>query len=280
MINRIRNKLKTEEIVPLKYTEELKISYFSGSVTGGSLKNKTVLITGANGGIGIALCLRYAKEGCKVNFTTRTEEKCNNVYRKLKKAYPKGSYKGYLLDLCDEESIKQFVIGCGNNIDILINNAGILTDIDRNGFFRKVEISQFEKIYNTNLMGMKNLTDEIVGKMEETGKKGIIINISSICALCKNFQYTPYGISKSGVLSYTKKLKLKHPEYNIHAITPGSVATGMVGYRTGDDLSYRKNILLRVALPEEIAALSAFLSSDCGKHISNLIVTAAAGEIL
>ena len=128
-------------------------------------------------------------------------------------------------------------------------------------------------------MGMKNLTDEIVGKMEETGKKGIIINISSICALCKNFQYTPYGISKSGVLSYTKKLKLKHPEYNIHAITPGSVATGMGGYRTGDDLSYRKNILLRVALPEEIAALSAFLSSDCGKHISNLIVTAAAGEI-
>ena len=90
---------------------------------------------------------------------------------------------------------------------------------------------------------------------------------------------TPYGISKSGVLSYTKKLKLKHPEYNIHAITPGSVATGMGGYRTGDDLSYRKNILLRVALPEEIAALSAFLSSDCGKHISNLIVTAAAGEI-
>ena len=98
---------------------------------------------------------------------------------------------------------------------------------------------------------MKILTDSIIKKAKENDAKCSIINISSICSLYKNFQFTPYGISKSGVSSYTKVLKKKYPDFNIHAIAPGCVATGMVNYKLGDDLSYGHNILQRVALTEE-----------------------------
>ena len=71
---------RNEVIVPLKYTEELKVAYSSGSVTGGKLKNKTALITGANGGIGLSLCLRCAKEGCNVIFTDTSEKNRRVTY--------------------------------------------------------------------------------------------------------------------------------------------------------------------------------------------------------
>ena len=77
-----------------------------------------------------------------------------------------------------------------------------------------------------------------------------------------------------------KVLKKKYPDFNIHAIAPGCVATGMVNYKLGDDLSYGHNILQRVALTEEIASLSAFLSSDYGRYISNTPIIASAGEVL
>ena len=64
------------------------------------------------------------------------------------------------------------------------------------------------------------------------------------------------------------------------AIAPGCVATGMVNYKLGDDLSYGHNILQRVALTEEIASLSAFLSSDYGRYISNTPIIASAGAVL
>ena len=272
---------RNEVIVPLKYTEELKAAYSSGSVTGGKLKNKTALITGANGGIGLSLCLRYAKEGCNVIFTVRSEKNRRVTYEYLRKNYPEGKYFGYLLDLCCVNSIEQFLLECSDiNIDIVINNAGVLSDIDRNGLFRKVKKEYFEKSFNTNLIGMKILTDSIIKKAKENDAKCSIINITSICSLYKNFQFTPYGISKSGVSSYTKVFKKKYPDFNIHAIAPGCVATGMVNYKLGDDLSYGHNILQRVALTEEIASLSAFLSSDYGRYISNTPIIASAGEVL
>ena len=169
---------RNEVIVPLKYTEELKAAYSSGSVTGGKLKNKTALITGANGGIGLSLCLRYAKEGCNVIFTVRSEKNRRVTYEYLRKNYPEGKYFGYLLDLCCVNSIEQFLLECSDiNIDIVINNAGVLSDIDRNGLFRKVKKEYFEKSFNTNLIGMKILTDSIIKKAKENDAKCSIINI-------------------------------------------------------------------------------------------------------
>ena len=113
-----------------------------------------------NGGIGLSLCLRYAKEGCNVIFTVRSEKNRRVTYEYLRKNYPEGKYFGYLLDLCCVNSIEQFLLECSDiNIDIVINNAGVLSDIDRNGLFRKVKKEYFEKSFNTNLIGMKILTD-------------------------------------------------------------------------------------------------------------------------
>ena len=74
---------------PLLYTELLKDSYSTGSVVGGSLKNKTILITGASSGIGLAMARRFLVEGCHVIISGRTESKLLSAisYLKQKECY-------------------------------------------------------------------------------------------------------------------------------------------------------------------------------------------------
>lgn len=277
MLKRISEAFKQETIVPVEYTNELRQSYLSTSVTSRNLNGKTVIITGANGGIGTALCLRFAKEGCNVLFTVRTEQKKEYVINNLRKEFSEGNYKGFVLDICDTVSINSFVRTISKyKIDILINNAGVFTNVDKKRAFRAVTKKEFCDVLNTNLIGMIELTQHIIPQMPETGS---IINISSICSLYSRYQYTPYGISKSGVTSYTKKLREKYPKMNIHAIAPGSIATNMADKKLGSNLSYKSNYLKRIILPEEISALCAFLSSQYGEKITNIPVLASAGEI-
>ena len=281
ILDKLRSKLRYVHLTPLKYTDEVRMAYFGGSVTGGNLRNKTVIITGGNGGIGKALCLRFAKEGCKVIFTARSEDKINKMKAYFTTILPDADVEGMLLDITDLGSIKKFVeMVRVFNIDILINNAGVFTDIDRKHLFRSVSVYDFNNTWECNFVGMKVLTEEIATLMDNTNGEGSIINISSICALFNSFRYSPYGISKSAVNYFTHETRKKFPKLNVHAIAPGSVATGMGHLKNGDDISSNCNYLKHIALPEEIASLAAFLASDSGRLITNIPVVASAGENL
>ncbi len=278
MIKRIIRKI-SDKPWKLKYTKDIQCAYSNSMITGNSINGKKVCISGATGDIGDAMIRRFLLEGCSIILIGRSEEKLQrilNLYNKDNKI------QCLKINLMDEQNIievyKSFLKN--NDIDILINNAGIFNGIQEKKF-RTVNEETLMKTLNTNLRSVEILTDLTVKKNIHTKRKLSIINISSICTQFNSFRYSPYGISKSGLLGLTMDLNKKYENSGIisRAIIPGSVATKMGNISLGDNIVGNNNILKRVAIPEEIAAIAAIYASDIGEYcINNLI--ASAGEVL
>lgn len=282
MLNKIKSRLKYETIKPLFYMQELRDAYSSGSICGGCLKGKTVLITGGTGGIGVALAIRFLNEGCHVIITARDQKKLDTTINYLKVKKGDCAIEGVILNL-EEDSLECCVAKLRQRkhfVDILVNNAGVLTEVDKKRKFRTVTQEEFDAVWKVNYAGTVYLSERVIEEMNRRSMDGSIVNIASICALTKNYQYTPYGLSKSAILEFTKQLKNEHPMLNIHAIAPGSVATAMGNLKLGDNVSLKCNVLNHPALPEEIAAMVAFVASDMGRAISNSAIIASACETL
>lgn len=268
-------------VAPLIYTKQLQRSFETPSVTGGSIYGKTVMITGGSGGIGRAMAVRFLAEGCRVVITGRNEKKLKKTVDDIKERNNSYEITFEVMDQCDESDIRRISEKwfATKKVNILINNAGIFTDIDRRGRFVSVSIEDFLKIWDTNFEGMKNLTLLYAEQMHDT--RGKIINIASICADFPRFQFTPYGLSKASVIGFSEEIRKTYPNLKVQVIEPGSVATDMGYLGIGKDISrYESNTLNHVIIPEQIAALAAFLASDVGNYVSNNTVIAAAGEIL
>ena len=282
MLNKIRKKLSYTTISPLFYTEQLSQAYLTPSVAGGTLKGKTAFITGATGGIGAAVCLRMAAEGCKLIISGRNEKKLIEIKESICRRYPSVDIKCEVMDQKDKTNINDCIFNLkeGSFPDIFINVAGIYTEVDKKRRFRNVSKKEFQNVWDTNYVGIVEFTKQAAQEMVIHNPKGCIINISSICSIFHRYQYTPYGISKSALTQFGLELKKDYPTLNIKTVLPGSVATIMGNLKLGDNISRKCNILHHPALPEEIAALVAFLCSDVGYKVSNSSIVASACEVL
>lgn len=282
MLEKLRKRLEYVEYKPLYYTDELMNLYCNSTVTGGEIAGKSVLITGGTGGIGLALAKRFLFEGCNVTISGRNEEKLRCVVSQTENRH-KGKLSYVVMDQLNIMDLTQCVkelYSSKKYIDIWINNAGIFTDEDKEKKFRSIRKSQYRNIIDTNLISTIQLSKLVAECMESRG--GSIINIASICGVVGSFLYTPYGISKAGVISGTQKLSeiYKNKGVQIIAIAPGSVATKMGNLKIGDNISRKCGVLNRASLPEEIASLAAFLSTSTGKYVSGQTIIASACEEL
>ncbi len=177
---------------------------------------KTVLITGANSGIGFALTQKLLSENYFVIGTSRNG-KIDITSENLLVV---------TLDVTDEKSIKEANLQIRNqfkNIDILINNAGIAPDLDR----LLPDAETLKATFETNVFGLVNFTESIVDMISNNGK---IFNISSIMGTLNriiNEDSTAYRMSKSAVNMYTKTLSTRLSDKNIvvNSIHPGWVIT-------------------------------------------------------
>ena len=277
-------RLKYEKLRQMVYNEELRAAYLCSSVTGGELKGRNVLVTGGNGGIGSAIAMRFLCEGCNVTITGRSEEKLKNTVEYIKSKIRDAPVDYILADQASEESIYNCMNELdkrGLRMDILVNNAGICSDVDRARRFRTVNQDEFYTVWNTNYNGTVKITNAIAKRMVDSDIDGAIINIASICAYFRKFQYTPYGMSKAAVIAFSDELRKFYPSLNISTIAPGSVATTMgdINIKFGDNIARNCNTLHHLALPEEIAALAAFLAGSVGKTINQTVI-ASACEVL
>jgi NAD(P)-dependent dehydrogenase (short-subunit alcohol dehydrogenase family) len=164
-------------------------------------------------------------------------------------------------------------------VDALICNAGYLGKVVQSRSFRKYDLKDYEVTWNTNFTGNAILCKSVADKMVETNTQGNIVAISSICGQQKKMQYTPYGMSKQAIYRYIDMLQKEYPSITMGTVFPGSVATKMNACGIGDNISKGCNKLNHVALPEEIAALVAFLCSENGRYFKGSGITASACEI-
>lgn len=214
------------------------------------LENKTAIITGASKGIGRAVAFALAKEGVTLGLVARTEEDLEQTKKAISEKYKSCEIHIATADVAVNETveagIKKLTKDLGH-VDILINNAGIA----KFGGFLDLEIKEWEKIIQVNLLGMYYTTRAVLPTMIKQSS-GDIINISSTAGEKGGAMSSAYSASKFGVLGLTESLAMEARKHNIRvsALTPSTVVTDLAideGLVTGDE----ENVLQ----PEDLAEL-------------------------
>jgi acetoacetyl-CoA reductase len=161
-------------------------------------------------------------------------------------------------------------------VGVLINNAGITRD----GVFRRMSPNDWYAVINTNLNSVFNVTRQVIEGMMERGW-GRIINISSVNALKGQFGQTNYSAAKAGMHGFTKALAQETVKkgVTVNTISPGYVDTDMVRSIKAEVLeSIVTSIPMgRLARPEEIAGLVAYLASDDAGYITGANISINGG---
>lgn len=280
IIGKIKKALTYTTIRPVVYNEELLQAYSTTSIVGGTLKGKTAVVTGATSGIGYATAQRLLNEGCNVFITGRNEEKLQTSVAKLQ--HNEGVYVGNIvIDQLNPDSVTKGVNKAfsDSKIDLWVNCAGIFKKTDRTRKFRGLDSETYFEVVNTNLKSTILATRLVAEQMIEKGINGQIINVASICGFTNHFGYTPYGISKTGTIEYTRLLAEEYSgKVIITGVAPGSVATRMGEKHFGGNIAGTNAVSKHVAMPEEIASTIAFLASPVGKHLNGQTILASAME--
>ncbi|MCC8372737.1 MULTISPECIES: SDR family NAD(P)-dependent oxidoreductase [Photorhabdus] len=220
-------------------------------------ENKRVVVTGGASGIGEATARRFASEGARVAVIDLNEMPL------IDETYIKYGGELFLVcNICCEKSVANSfatIRECWGGIDILVNNAGISI---RHQSFRSISSEAWNKVINTNLNGLFNISKAALDIMHE----GVIVNTASVNALGAFPHYADYNASKGAIVSLTRTMAIElAPKIRVVSISPGAVLTPMqlAEYTPEMIEEVNKGIPLgRHARPEEIAAMTAFLCSD------------------
>ena len=222
------------------------------------LKNKIVLVTGGSSGIGQAIAVALAKEGCKVIFTYN--ESVKGAEETLKKIGKNGAK--FKVDMHSEEEIRKlfsFIKDKFGKLDILVNNAGINKP---RGLF---EADDWREIFQVDLFAVVTTTGLAVELMGSSGK---ILNITSVYGDGKACYkgIAPYGAAKAALNHYTQMLsKNLAPRILVNAIAPGYVRTPLWGQKSEREFadSGKEQLIERMIKPAEIAQMAvAVIKSD------------------
>ena len=220
------------------------------------IKGENAIVTGGSRGIGRAIALELAKRGANVGINYVTNEtKARETLSEIEKFGVKGILlKGDVSKIGDVKNFVKKFVDEFKRIDILINNAGILS---KNINFLDVSEEEWDRIIDVNLKGTFLVTKEALPFMPDGGK---IINMSSIAGKMGGTVGAHYAASKSGVIGLTFALasELAKRKITVNAIAPGPVDTELITEEIKERLS-KVTPLGRIATPEEIAKAAIFL---------------------
>ena len=244
------------------------------------LTGKNVLITGASSGIGQAIAIRLAQEGCNIaiNYRKSAEEAAETEEQAMQKACGQVENCGVKSLIVqgdvskEDEAIELIntVIDRFGGLDILINNAGIQTECPSH----ELSAAEFDRVLDTNLRGAFLCARETIKHLLSRQQAGSIINISSVHEIIPRPTYLSYAISKGGMGNLTKTLALEYADRQIrvNAIAPGATVTPI--NQDWIENPAKKAVVEshipmgRAGTSEEMAAAVAFLASDEAAYIT------------
>ena len=214
-----------------------------------NFKNKKAIITGGSRGLGKATAIAFAKEGIDIAITGRNEATLKETVAELETYGIKAIYS--VFDISNYEEVKsaiKSILKELGSVNILVNNAGIAAF----GTFNEMDVSQWSKIIQTNLMGMYYVTKEILPYLINQNQ-GDIINVASTAGLNGNPNTSAYSASKFAVIGMSESLMKEVRKNNIRVctLTPSTIATDMsieLGIASEDSQD-------RVLQPEDFAEL-------------------------
>lgn len=244
----------------------------------GLLEGKVAVITGAARGIGKAVAIRFAQEGCNIAFTDLAiDENAEATQKEIEALGVK--VKGYASDAANfedtHEVVKNMVEDFGK-IDILINNAGITRD----GLMMRMSEQQWDMVININLKSAFNFIHALTPVMIRQ-RSGNIINMSSVVGVHGNAGQANYSASKAGMIGLAKSIahELGSRGIRANAIAPGFIITEMT-HQLSEEVKaeWAKQIpLKRGGTPEDVANCALFLASDLSSYISGQVIQVDGG---
>ena len=249
-----------------------------------NLDNKVVLITGSTRGIGNSIARLFLENSAKVVICGSNIENAKKAVESIKAdlGINDDSIMPVGLNMKDKESIKgvvESVINRFGRIDILINNAGITSNIS----LLDSTDEEFYEMFDINFFGVVSLTREVVKHMKETG--GSIINTSSMVGMYGGRNQSAYASSKFAINGLTKSLAKELGMYNIrvNAVAPGVVGTDMVKENVSEEMKQgllRMTPLNKMAEPSDLAGAYLYLASDLSKFTTGTIIQVDGGLVM
>lgn len=243
--------------------------------------SKVAFITGATRGIGRAIALELAKEGYNIALNYRTE---NEALENLKKeisgigveCYP---VQGDVSKAEDSERMTKEIIEHFEQIDVLVNNAGITKD----KLIQRMKEEEFTDVINVNLVGTFNITKNVIKYMTKK-RYGKIINISSVVGISGNAGQSNYAASKAGIIGFTKSIAKELASRNItaNAVAPGFIQTDMTNVLKDEVKEAIEGTipLKRLGTAEDVAKVVKFLASDESSYITGQVINVDGGMLM
>jgi 3-oxoacyl-[acyl-carrier protein] reductase len=244
------------------------------------LKNKIAVITGSNRGIGLSIMKKFSENGADIIACSRKKnEDFENLISDISKKN-KNKITPVYFDLLKENEIKEAVEkinSISNNIDIIVNNAGI----NQVSLFQMTSLEKIKEVFDINFFSHLSFTQKLMKSMIKN-KQGSIINIASNAAEECDAGRVAYASSKSAFIAFTKVLAKELGNFGIrvNSIAPGLTKTKMIekdiSAKIIDD-AIKKVALKRSAEPEEIAKVAVFLASDLSSYVTGEAIFVTGG---
>jgi NAD(P)-dependent dehydrogenase (short-subunit alcohol dehydrogenase family) len=254
-----------------------------------SLKDKTIIITGAAMGLGLATAKELAAQGASLTLVDFNEKSLDEAKRELEKEFPGVKILSIVGDASKEEDVKKYVdatVKKFGRIDGLYNNAGIE---GKQAPMTEYDVSVFKKVIDINLMGVYYGMRYAIPVMQKQ-KYGRIVNVASVGGLRGVQNQVAYVASKHAVSGMTKNAALEYGRDGIttNAIAPGAILTPMVAEafkqvnaadpKKAESDYAQRNPTKRLGLPHEVARVVAFLLSEEASYVSGQTIAIDGGE--
>lgn len=248
------------------------------------LKGKVVLVTGASRGIGRAIALAFAGEGCRLALASRTPEALAAVAEEVEALGAEARH--WITDVTDPTQVETLVENAcrvWGGIDVLVNNAG-------GGYlkaFEAVSDEEWERIVNLNLFSAIRLSRAVLPHMKERGG-GQIINIAALSGRVPRLGQIASNVAKAGLINFTESLAAEVARHGIrvNAVCPAAILTerwqervarygkehGLPFEQAVMELAGKSIPLGRFGLPEEVASAVVFLASERAGFITGVSI--------
>jgi 3-oxoacyl-[acyl-carrier protein] reductase len=253
------------------------------------LRDRVCLITGSTGGIGAATARLLADEGARVVVSGRDSARVEEARRDA------GAELAVVADLAEPAAADALIAEATDalgRIDCLVNNVGVAYQAS----FDEVTDAEWDEMWQLNVMSAVRATRAVLPGMRERGS-GVIVNVSSTAAKRPSTGMPNYSVTKAAMLSLSRLVADLYAKDGVrcNAVTPGPTATaawladgGLADQQARRSGKSRDDVLAsvgagrplgRLAEPEEIAAVIAFLCSDRASYVTGAAWSADGGTV-